>query len=70
MKKISAEQTMYNNIQINKYIANVEIMKGQLEAMKEYEVMKASLIRTKFNSLIEEGFTPEQALILCKDNLK
>jgi hypothetical protein len=41
-------------------------MKEQLPAMSEYYKIVAKMTRLKFDALLVEGFSPEEALKLCK----
>jgi hypothetical protein len=42
-------------------------MRLMMEPQIEYLKLKAKLQKAKYDALIENGFTPEQALELCKD---
>jgi hypothetical protein len=42
-------------------------MRLMMEPQIEYLKLKAVLHKAKYDALIENGFTPEQALELCKD---
>ncbi len=45
--------------------AAVELYKRQLPSLREYQKLSAQLHRVKYLALVKEGFTKEQALILC-----
>ena len=45
---------------------NVAILKETLSVQIEFTQLKAKLDRVKYNALIAEGFSEQQALLLCK----
>ena len=51
---------------INEQIAAVEQLKRNLSVHLEFLAINAKITRTKFTTLVAEGFTEEQALELCK----
>lgn len=46
--------------------ADLEKMKRQVPELMEYFAVRAKLTKAHFDGLVEAGFTPEQALELCK----
>jgi len=46
---------------------SVRTLRENLPALMELKQLDAKLCRVKFLALVEQGFTPEQALELCKD---
>ena len=46
------------------------VLRQNLNMMIEYEEIRAKIIRAKYNFLIAEGFTKEEALELCKEGVK
>lgn len=46
--------------------AALDMLHENLEIMMEYEHLQAKLTRAKYDAMIEQGFTAEQALELCK----
>jgi len=57
-------------VEINKKIGqwkhNVEEIKANIDLYCEHFRVVAKLQREKYNALIDQGFTKEQALELCK----
>ena len=45
---------------------SVAILKDTLSVQIEYTQLKAKLDRTRYVALIEEGFSEQQTLFLCK----
>lgn len=50
----------------DKLAADLERMKRNLPGTEEYLRLLARLHKAKYDALIEAGFTPDQALELCK----
>jgi len=50
----------------DKFKEAVRAMKEQLSDQIEFQQLVAKLQRAKYVALIEEGFTPAEALELCK----
>jgi len=46
--------------------ANLEILKRSMPELKEHIKLTAEMRKASYDSHIETGFTPEQALELCK----
>jgi hypothetical protein len=46
----------------------VKSMRENMPAMMEHEELRAIIIRKKFITLVQSGFTETQALELCKQN--
>ena len=44
----------------------LEQLKIHMPLMVEYEQLRAQQLRAKYDALTDAGFTPEQALELCK----
>lgn len=40
-------------------------LKASLETIMEQQALLAQITRSKYNALVEQGFTPAQALELC-----
>jgi hypothetical protein len=38
-----------------------------LPVLIEYQILNAQVTRAKYNALLKEGFTPEQAVQLCRE---
>jgi hypothetical protein len=53
-------------VQQDKLAAQVAELRGLLPARIEYQRIMARLQRSAFDAYLAEGFTPEQALELCK----
>jgi hypothetical protein len=51
---------------LNEMEAGLLHFKENLTTILEYNQIAAQLMRCKYNALIDEGFNPEQALVLCK----
>lgn len=47
---------------------SVRTLRENLPALMELKQLDAKLCRVKFVALVEQGFTPEQALELCREN--
>lgn len=47
---------------------SVKTLRDNLPAMMELKQLDAKLCRVKFLALVEQGFTEQQALELCKEN--
>lgn len=45
----------------------VELLREGKEHLNEYLRIMAELHKAKYDALISEGFTPQEALVLCKD---
>lgn len=45
----------------------IEKMKRQMADQFEFDALLAKIAKSKYNEFIKAGFTPEQALELCKD---
>lgn len=52
--------------QTRKILESIEALREQADAVEEAYKMKARIQRTRYNAYIEAGFTPDQALELCK----
>lgn len=50
-------------------LAHVAMMRRNLPAMLEMLAIDAQMRRAKYNALIKEGFSDQQALELCKGTL-
>lgn len=46
--------------------ADLEKLKRQMPELIEYAAIRAGLMKASFDGLVGAGFTPEQALELCK----
>ena len=46
---------------------SIESLKDMIPYMKEHYILMAELTRVRYEALLKEGFTPEQALELSKD---
>jgi len=44
----------------------IDFFRASLEVQKEFHRWNAILLRAKYVSLVEAGFTEQQALMLCK----
>ena len=55
------------NDPIAKFRNALDEMRKTLALQLEFQTIQAQLIRGKYNALITEGFTKEQALFLCKE---
>ena len=51
---------------ITKFKEALAGMKNSLSLHLEFQTIQAKILRAKYNALITEGFTKEQALFLCK----
>ena len=60
-----AEITAIPAIEQDKMQANLEQFRRNLKAIIEFNGMQARVRRASFLALIEQGFTPDQALQLC-----
>jgi hypothetical protein len=49
--------------------AALETLKRDLPTFLEYQAVIAKIKRAQYDALIEAGFSPEQALELCKGSL-
>jgi hypothetical protein len=45
---------------------NIRDLTNNMDLIAEYHLLSAKIIKARYNALIEEGFTKEQALELCK----
>lgn len=52
------------------FARNNKQMRENMIALTEYFLLKAQMTRAKYDGLISAGFTPEQALMVIKDDLK
>lgn len=41
-------------------------LKETFDVLIEYNQISAKIIKSKYDAFINEGFTPDQALVLCK----
>jgi len=48
----------------------VKLMKAGLKDQIEYQKLKAKLLRANYNALVAEGFSEDQALLLCQMNFR
>lgn len=48
------------------FAKSVKSIRDNILAHCEYVSLNAKIQKSKYDSLIKEGFTPEQALVLCK----
>lgn len=53
----------------NKMIQILKDLKRNLDVHIEYVKVMSTVRKAKYDSLVKEGFTPEQALELCKGEL-
>lgn len=53
-------------VEANKLLEALSQLKRNLPAMIEYNQIDARLKRARFDALVAEGFTPAQAIELCK----
>ena len=51
---------------LNKALEGLETLKESLPMAQEYMKLNAILTKSKYDTLIDQGFTKEQALELCK----
>lgn len=52
--------------QNNEFKDAIEQIKNNLKTHIDFITIDAQLRRVKYNQLVKEGFTPEQAIELCK----
>ena len=45
----------------------IRTLRGNMPEFIEHAQLVAQIQRAKFLALLKEGFTPEQALLLCRD---
>jgi len=50
----------------DEFKAALEAMKREMSNYIEYQKLIAKLQREKYNALLNEGFKPEEALVLCQ----
>lgn len=50
----------------DKFKANLEKLKRHQESIAEFHIMMAKVQKAAYDAKIDAGFTPEQALELCK----
>lgn len=50
----------------DEFRAALEMMKREMSNYIEYQKLIAKIQREKYNACIEEGFKPEEALLLCQ----
>jgi chromosome segregation ATPase len=50
----------------DEFKAAIEHLKRQMDSAIEYATLKAHLQRAAYNAYMKEGFTPAEALELCK----
>jgi hypothetical protein len=46
--------------------AQLEMLKRNLDTLLEFNLLNAKVLRSKYQALVAEGFTEDQALSLCK----
>lgn len=54
------------NTERDKLVAQVEQLKRTMPIMLEYAALNAQLKRAQYLAFVQQGFTPSQALELCK----
>lgn len=58
--------TLISNKELSDLQKALNLIKDNLECYLEFQEYQAIIIKSKYDALIEQGFTPDQALELCK----